>query len=373
MPHINGGPYAFARRGFGDFAGFLIAWGYWISVWTSNAAIAVSFVSSMSTFFPALNGNPAPSILTGLGAIWLLTWVNSRGVVASGRMQLVTTILKLIPLLVIALGGLFFIRFRNFVPFNISSQSDFSAITTTATTTFFAFLGIECATIPAKSVSNPEKTIPRATIIGTLITALVYMLGTFCLMGIIAPKDLQLSVTPFADAASRIWGNSARYWVSAGAAVATFGTLNGWLLIQGQLPAAVAADQLFPKVFSRENKKGVPAAGMIIGSLLVSGLMMMNYTKGLVERFRFLILLSTLTCLVPYLFSVAAYVIIRLENKSSDRKGFVSSLVLAAAAFIFGFWVIAGSGEETVYWGFLALLTGIPFYLWVTRNKKHDH
>jgi basic amino acid/polyamine antiporter, APA family len=372
LPNVNGGPYAYTRRGFGDFTGFLIAWGYWISVWTSNAAIAVSFVSALSTFVPVLNGNPAAAILTGLSAIWFLTWVNTRGIVATGRMQLVTTILKLIPLLMIAMGGLFYIRTANFFPLNISGHSNFSAITATAATTFFAFLGIECATIPARNVDNPARTIPIATMAGTIIVALIYILGTVSLMGIISPKELQLSVTPFADAAARIWGNQARYWIAAGAVMASFGTLNGWLLIQGQIPYATAKDHLFPAIFGKENKKGVPAVGIIIGSLLVSGLMMMNYSRGLVDQFRFLILLATLTCVVPYLFSMAAYLVIRLENKHTKSKSWVSSILLGSLAFIFAFWIIGGSGEEIVYWGFLLMIAGIPFYLWVSRNKKNN-
>ena len=371
FPGISGGPYAYTQKGFGHFAGFLMAWGYWISVWTANAALTVSFVGALSTFVPLLKDHAVPAILTGLGAIWFLTWINTRGILASGRMQLVTTILKLIPLLVISVGGLFFIHVAHFSPFNLSGQSDFSAITITASTTFFAFLGIECATIPAANVENPAKTVPLATMAGTILAALVYILGTFSLMGIIAPGELRNSVTPFADAGASIWGNAARYWIAAGAAIAAFGTLNGWILIQGQIPYATAKDRLFPAIFGRENKKGVPAAGIIIGSLLVSLLMMMNYTKGLVEQFRFLIMLSTLTCLVPYLFTVAAYAVITMKNKSLNRPR-AGSLILASLAFVFTFWVIAGTGQEIVYWGFLLLMTGIPFYVWVTRKNKNN-
>ncbi|MES1221384.1 MAG: amino acid permease, partial [Bacteroidota bacterium] len=166
LPGVNGGPYAYTRKGFGDFMGFLVAWGYWISTWTSIAALAVSFVSALSTFFPVLNGNPVAAIVVGLSVVWLLTWVNTLGIVTSGIVQLITTILKLLPLLIIAIGGLFFINFKNFAPFNISGHSSFSAITATAALTLFSFLGIECATIPAGNVDNPTKTVPRATMLG---------------------------------------------------------------------------------------------------------------------------------------------------------------------------------------------------------------
>ena len=373
MPSADGGPYAYSRKGFGDFAGFLVAWGYWISVWCTNATIAVALVSALSTFFPVLAANAVWAVLTGLGAIWLLTWVNAMGVVATGRVQLITTILKLLPLVIVAVGGLFFIRFSNFVPFNTSGSSNFSAITTTAALTFFAFLGLECATIPSGSVDKPEKTIPRATMIGTILATLVYILSTVSVMGMIPSKTLQHSVTPFADAAVIMWGSQAQYWVSAGVAIAAFGALNGWILIQGQVPAAIAKDKLFPPIFKKENKKGVPVLGIVIGSVLVSLVMMMNYTSSLVEQFRFLILLTTITTLLPYLFSTAAYVMIVLEKKYLHTNGLVQTIILSSLAFAYSLWAVAGSGQETVYWGFILMMAGIPFYVWIKlRNKNHS-
>ena len=371
MPTADGGPYAYSRKGLGDFAGFLVAWGYWISIWCTNAAIAVSLVSALSTFFPILTSNSLLAIVTGLGTIWFLTWINTLGIVASGKLQLLTTILKIVPLLLVAVGGLFFFKAANFLHFNISGVSNFSAITATATYTFFAFLGIECATIPSGSVIDPERTVPRATMLGTIITTLIYIISCVSIMGMIPEKDLQHSVTPFADAAVIIWGSSASYWVSAGVAMAAFGALNGWILIQGQIPYAISKDKLFPAVFAQKNKKGAPSRGIIIGSILVSVLMSMNYTKGLVDQFKFLVLLTTITVLVPYLFSTASYIIIKLENNYiKSGKGWIQAIVLATLAFLFSLWAIAGSGQEAVYWGFILLMAGVPFYVITLWNKK---
>jgi len=372
LPNISGGPYAYTRRGFGDFMGFLVAWGYWISIWCSNAAITVSIVSALSTFIPALNGNPYLSAITGLSMIWLLTWVNTRGVVTSGKMQLVTTILKIVPLALVAFVGIFFIKKEHFIPFNISNESDFSALTATAAMTLFAYLGLECATIPAANVANPEKTVPRATITGTSVATFIYILVTVSVLGIIPAKDLQQSVTPLADTAAVLFGQNARYWVSAGVVIAGFGALNGWIMIQGQIPAAIAKDKLFPPIFGRENKKGVPAYAILISSVLVSLLLMMNYTSGLVSQFKALILLSTLCSLVPYLFSMAAYLVIRIERKHIYKKDWIASVLLALGAFAFAFWAIAGAGQEIVYKGFLLLLAGVPFYIWINRNKQKE-
>ena len=370
LPHSSGGLYAYTNRGFGDFAGFLVAWGYWLSNVTSIAAITISLVGALSTFFPILATSKVVAASTGLGFIWLVTWINNRGVKTSGNLQLITTISKLIPLLVISFGGLFFIRFANFHPFNSSGTSVTDAISATAAITMFSFLGIECASIPAGSVLNPERNISRATILGLLIATLVYILSSISIMGIIPAKVLQHSVTPYADAAVIMFGSNARYWASGGVAVAVFGALNGWILIQGQFSYAVAEDKLFPGIFTRLNKKEAPYAGIIISSILVSVLMMMNYTKGLVEQFKFLILITTLNTLVPYVFCAAAYIVIKTEKKYINSGGWFSAITIASLAFAYSLWAIAGSGQDVVYYGFLLLLAGVPFYVWAVYKRK---
>ena len=370
LPGVNGGPYAYTHAGFGDFAGFIIAWGYWISVWVSNATLAVAFVSGLTTFSTILQQSRVLQVLTGLSAIWLLTWVNTRGLKTGGLMQLITTILKLLPLLFVAVGGIFFIHLNNFIPFNISGTSNMQAITASGALTFFAFLGVECASIPAGNVENPEKTVPRATMLGTVFTTLVYVLVTVTVMGIIPAEQLQKSATPLADAAAIIGGNAARYFVGAGVALAAFGALNGWILIQGQIPFAIAKDNLFPGVFKKENKRGAPAAGIIIGSVLVSVLMYMNYNDALVKQYTFLSLLATLTSLVPYLFCAGAYALITLANTGSGKANRPAAIAIAAISFAFSLWAVIGSGQQVVYWGFVLLMAGIPFYVWIIYMKN---
>ena len=365
----NGGPYAFAKAGFGDFIGFLVAWGYWISIWVSNAAIVVAFVSAMSVFFPQLASNSLLAVVTGMGAVWGLTWINSLGIRESGKLQLVTTLLKLIPLLVVILGGFFFFKLENFSPFNVSSETSLGAIAITATMTLYAFLGVESATIPAKNIENPEKNIPRATLMGTLITTLFYILGTTVVMGMIPAAVLAGSPSPYADAMDIISGEWGRDLVAAGAAIAAFGALNGWILVQGQVAGATAKDRLFPAVFSRLNRNGVPVYGIVIGSFLTSAVMLMGYTDGLVEQFRFIILLATLCCLVPYLFSMAAYVLLVIQRNTNTGLPAVQ-LAMGLAAFAFTIWAVYGAGEKAVYWGFLLLLAGIPLYIYMKWRQK---
>ena len=372
LPHSTGGPYAYTHSGFGNFAAFLVGWGYTLAVACANAAIAVSFVSALSTFFPILANNVVASVLTGLIAIWLLTYINTRGIIISGRMQLATTILKLLPLFIVAIVGLFFIHVKNFLPFNSSGTSVISAIAACASYTMFAFVGIESAVISSSSINDARNTASRATMLGLFICTIVYLLGSISVMGIIPQNTLEHSVTPFADAAAIMFGSSARYWVSAGIAVAAFGALNGWTLISGQILYAIAKDNLFPAMFAKENKKKVPYIGMITNSAMVSIFMIMNYSKGLAAEFKFLLLLSVILIFIPYVFSTTAYIVIRINTKKEHKKSQWATVV-AVLAFIYSLWTIIGSGAEAVYYGFIFLLLGIPVYVYMIYKNREQN
>lgn len=370
IPSADGGPYAFSKAGLGDFAGFLVGWGYLISVWTTNAAIAVSLVSALSTFFPILAQDGSIALATGLACLWLLTWVNTLGVFASGRVQLITTILKVVPLALVAIGGLLFLDLQNLLPFNMSGTSSWQAITATTTLTFFAFLGIECATIPSSSVEDPGQNISKATMRGVWIAAAIYVFSTAAIMGMIPASQLKISITPFADAAEKIYGHGAKYWVSAGAAIAAFGALNGFILVQGQMPFAMAKDKLFPAFFAKQNRKGVPVNGVIVSSIIITILMFMNNAKNLANQFKLLILLSTFFTLLPYLFTTVSYLIVRAKQATKYNSAkTVSAIAVSLLAFSFSMWMIIGSGQEIVYWGFIMLMMGVPFYVYMVYKK----
>jgi APA family basic amino acid/polyamine antiporter len=362
----TGGPYAYTRRAFGDFVGFQTAWGYWIAIWAGNAAIAVAFVSYLSTFWDALATNSLLAAAVALTAIWVLTWINAMGVHQGALVQAVTTVLKLLPLAAIATFGLFFIRSGNFEPFNPSGTSAFGAVTAAAALTLWAFIGLESATVPAEDVRDPDRTIPRSTIIGTVVVSLVYLLGTAAVMGVIPADVLAGSNAPFADAAREMFGGWAGDAVAIGAIVSAFGALNGWILLQGQVPMAAARDRLFPAAFARTGRGGAPVVGLVVSSVLVTVLMAMNYTRSLVDQFSFILLLATLTTLVPYAYSAMAQLMLLVTDRArfSGRRLAVDA-VIAVLAFAYSVWAIAGAGYEVVFKGFLLLLAGIPVYVWM--------
>jgi APA family basic amino acid/polyamine antiporter len=299
-----------------------------------------------------------------VGTIWLLTAVNLRGVREAGILQLVTTILKVLPLIAVGTLGLLAMNTANLTPFNPGGGSGFSAVTASATLTLWAFLGLESATIPAEQVRNPARTIPLATVVGTLVTAGIYLLSSAAVMGVLSAPALAASSAPFADAATRMWGSAAGKVVAAGAALAAFGVLNGWVLVQGQMPLAPARDGLFPAPFARMSRRDTPTFGLVLSSILATVLVAANYTRGLVGLFTFTALLATVTALLAYVGSSAGQILLIFRQPERfGGKGARTAVVVSAVAFVYSLWAIVGAGLDVVFWGGVLLAMGIPVYL----------
>ncbi len=362
-----GGPYAYSREAFGDCVGFLVAWMYWVALVGGIAAIAVAFASYLSALFPVIGTRPLFGALTALAAIWVLTLVNIAGVRSAGNVQIITTVLKLLPLLALAVFG-----FAHFDPQLMApgpqAGAPLHAISLSVAATLFAFIGVECATIPAAHVRNPEKTIPRAALLGTAIAAAVYIACTTAVMGLLPEAVLAHSQAPFADAGRLLWGHWAGWLIAGVAAISCFGAVNGWTLIAGQFPQAVARDGLFPAVFARDSRYGTPAPALLISALINSLLVLANFSHGMVALFTFIVLLTTLSTVVAYLFCAMADIV--LAHRSGKPVP-LRDTVFACAAFAFAVWAALGAGQEAVYWNFALLIIGIPLYVWQTRRSAH--
>ena len=188
-----GGPYAYVNLAFGPLTAFIVAWGYWISIWVGNAAIATGAVSYLTPMLPWIARVPGASAAVTLGVLWLLTLVNWYGIQASGWVQSVTTVLKVMPLLAIALLGLFTVRSGNIAAAHVVPLS-LSGTTAAATLTLWALLGLESATIPADKVRDPTRTIPAATLLGTVITAVICILACTTVLLLVPPQTLAQSL-----------------------------------------------------------------------------------------------------------------------------------------------------------------------------------
>jgi len=365
-----GGPYAYVHLAFGPLTAFIVAWGYWISIWVGNAAIATGAVSYLSPLMPWIADAPGASAAVTLIFLWLLTFVNWYGIRVSGWVQSVTTVLKLLPLLAVALLGLRVLRGSD-VSAATAVPISVSGVTAAATLTLWAMLGLESATIPADKVANPGRTIPVATLLGTVITALVCAFACTTVLLLVPPATLAESNAPFVDLAAQFWGTGAGKLVAVFASISAFGALNGWILLQGELPSAMAKRGEFPSIFARESSRRTPGFALCFGSVLVTLLILANYQKSMVKIFTFMILLSTTACLVLY--AVCSLALLRLQWKGQLRGARPGTLPLAIVGILataYSLWAIVGAGAQAVLWGAGLLVLGLPLYFWFTRSAR---
>ena len=375
----DGGPYAYARVAFGNRLGFANAWSYWITAWAGNAAIAVGWVLYVEEFINK-DHTRIWSVLLVLAGLWIPAAINLSGVKNMGSVQVVTTIIKFAALAFMSTVGLFFIKSANYTPWNVSGESAVSAIGGGMAIALFSYLGVETAAVAAAKVRDPDRNIPRATILGTLATAVVYMLSLTAVFGILPNSTLQKATAPFSDAANAIFGGT---WAGNVMAIAViisgFGALNGWTMICAEMPLAAAKDGLFPGQFKRISKNGVPAYGIIASTVLASIAMIINYigSSG-ATVFTTLVLMTGITAAIPYAFSALAQLKWRwIDHRTMETPRFARDMIVAALSLVFSvlfIWYSRNTGNSFwVYWApfFLAagaLLLGIPVYL---AQRRH--
>jgi basic amino acid/polyamine antiporter, APA family len=370
----DGGPYAYSRVAFGNKLGFANAWSYWITAWAGNAAIAVGWVLYVEVFINK-GHHRWGSVLLVLIGLWLPALVNLTGVKNMGAVQVVTTILKFVALAFMSTVGLFYIDRAHFTPWNVSGDSAVAAIGGGMAIALFSYLGVEVAAVAANKVRDPDRNIPRSTILGTLATAVVYMLSLTAVFGIVANPILQNSTAPFSDAVNIMFGGTGWGKVMAVVVIISgLGALNGWTMICAEMPLAAARDGLFPERFKRMSSRGVPAFGIIASTVLASIAMGINYLgSGGATVFTTLVLMTGITAAIPYAFSALAQIKWRLvDRRELHGARFVRDMIIAVLSVIFSvlfIWYSRNTGNSFfVYWApfFLAggaLLLGIPVYL----------
>ncbi|HTE55557.1 MAG TPA: amino acid permease [Kofleriaceae bacterium] len=353
-----GGPYAYTRIAFGEVAGFLMAWSYWISCWCGVAAIAVAAAGSLGALFPALIATPWRAAGSALVALWLATAVNLIDLRAVGSTQVTTVILKVVPLLVIVLAGLPHVEPARLVPSIDAGGSWWSAAAATAALTMWAFQGLESATIPADQVTDAARLIPRATWIGTALAGLVTIAACSVVLGLIAPADLRGSTAPFADAATLLWGSWGGRVFAAVATISCLGALNGWVLVQGQIPAAAARDGLFPARLAPSRPDAPPRLAVLISSGLATALVIAFFSSSLVSVFSASVLLATAAALLPYLMSAAAA--LRLRDRLDGRRR--GTIPIAIGALLYSAWALWGTGARALWWFAGLMAAGAVIY-----------
>lgn len=357
-----GGPFDYIAAAFGPMAGFFVMWSYWISQWVTNAAIAIGLVSYMSPFAPEFFARPLVGPAIAIGIVILITCIAIRGVRAAGAVQITTTVLKILPLaaviltvfIVLGSGDSSAATSANVAPTAIALP----AIAGAAALALWPIQGFESGSVPASRVIDPGKTIPRAILVGTFVVGVLYILVTLAVF-LLLPSDVAANSTaPLADLISSVWGTGAGQLVAAFAMISALGALNGWVLLQAEVQLVLAERGLFPKIFARLNRAGMPVYAHLLGCALAVSLIAMNMSSGMIQIYTFIILLATVAVLVLYLAGA-------LTMLALLARGQAKGAVLTAAAglgTIYAVWSFYGAGLEASLWGAALLATGIPVY-----------
>src|SRR5499425_1991917 len=352
----DGGPYAYARVAFGNRLGFANAWSYWITAWAGNAAIAAGWVLYVEHFINK-GQNKFFSVLLVLAGLWIPGAINLSGVKNMGSVQAVTTVIKFAALAFVSVVGLFYIKSANFTPWNISKESTISAIGAGMAIALFSYIGVETVSVAAGKVRNPDRNIPRATVLGTLSVAVVYMLSLTVVFGIVPSAKLASGSAPYSEAVNAMFGGT---WAGNVMAVAViisgFGALNGWVMISAEMPLAAARDGLFPERFKRMSRRGVPAFGIVVSAVLSSAAVIVNYLGSSGPTvFTTLILMTGITAAIPYGFSALAQLKWRLaDRREMHTPRFARDMIVAVLSLVFSIlfiWYSRNTGQSFwVYW-----------------------
>jgi APA family basic amino acid/polyamine antiporter len=359
------GPYAYLRSTLGEWPAFIALWCYWISCWVTNSALAVGVVGYLANAVPAF-ASVGPLALA-LGLLWLFIGANLLGVSAGGRVQVVTTALKLVPMVVvIALGSWLLLAdpgaYTRHPP---SAPIEFGSMLAASTIALYAMLGVESAAVPAGRVRDAATTIPRATMVGTLLTAAVYVAVSGIAIALIPEAELAASQAPFADLLDRLLGAGSGRWLSVFVVVSGLGALNGWILLTGELTRTMASHDMLPRSLSRTNRRGAPAAGLLVTGLLATAMVLMNFSKSLVEGFTFLTLVVTAAALPMYLFCAIALVVLWKRGEHAASRDL---LVLGLAGSAYSVFAFVGMGREPFLWGLALAAAGVPVYALLRRR-----
>jgi basic amino acid/polyamine antiporter, APA family len=368
------GPYAYTQRAFGRGTSFYVMWCYWFSTWVTNATIATGVVGYLSILVPSLQATAWLPPAVALSLLWLFVLINCLGIRTAAWIQMVTTVLKLLPQAGIIILGVWQLVLHPsvyvaHVPPNPASLHEMLGASTLA---LFAMLGIECATIPAGKVIDPARTIPRATIVGTLVTALIYLCISIVPMLLIPQAQLSASNAPFADLFAQFLGTQYGRWLALFIVVSGLGALNGWTLVVGELTQVFAKHGDFPAALGTVNSRATPMRAFVLTGVAASVTLWFNYDASMAKVFTFLSVLVTASNLPLYL-AGSLGVLVLWKRGEIGRVGRREVLWIAAAplAAAYCVWAFAGAGAKPLLLGLVLAALGIPFHLWASWSRRN--
>jgi arginine:agmatine antiporter len=363
----QGGPYAYARDFLGPYAGFQTNYVYWFGNWIGNIAIAVAAIGYLAELVPGITHPPGSFLATAI-LIWVLTFANILGPRVVGQLETWTMALALVPILAIAiLGWLWFDPQLFLAGWNVSGESDMHAVSRAASMALWAYMGIESAAVSAGVIENPTRNVPLATLIGLALAAVVYVLSSSVIMGLLPNEELRSSHAPFAEAARIAIGAPGAILISICAVLKSVGSLGGWMLLVGQSAQAAAHDGMFPRVFARLNANGVPGIGLAIVAVLMTIVLFATTSPTLADQFNHIVDLAVILIIVPYVYSAVAIVKVIYDRKL-PRRTFQLYKWIALTAVVYCLWAVIGGDPETVVHALVALLISVPLYPFFIRS-----
>jgi arginine:agmatine antiporter len=363
----QGGPYAYARDFLGPYAGFQTNYVYWFGNWIGNIAIAVAAIGYLAELVPGITHPPASVVATAI-LIWLLTFANILGPRVVGALETWTMALALVPILAIAFFGWLWFDPQLFLAgWNVSGGSDMHAVSRAASMALWAYMGIESAAVSAGVIENPSRNVPLATLIGLGLAAVVYVLSSSVIMGLLPNEELRNSHAPFAEAARIAIGATGAVVISVCAVLKSVGSLGGWMLLVGQSAQAAANDGMFPRVFARLNANGVPGVGLVIVAVLMTIVLVATMSPTLADQFNHIVDLAVILIIVPYVYSAVAVVKV-VYDKGLPRATFQLYKWIALAAVAYCLWAVIGGDPDTVVRALVALLISVPLYPFFIRS-----
>lgn len=369
----TGGPYVYCKEAFGKMWGFIIGFIYWSSTMVSVGAIVVATTGYLGFIFPALDASsPEYSknlvLIVELLTVWVFAGINLWGIHNAGVVQFILTVIKIIPLILISLFGLTHVSLANISYHPLMTENGFSAIGSAAALTFWAFVGLEAATIPAENTRG-SKDIFIATVFGTLVTGIIYFVSTFVLLGLIPEAQLATSQFPFATAGTMIFGSHAAIIVTLCAIASGLGALNSTILLQGQVVFAAARDRMFPKTFAKLSKHDVPVHAQLLSCGLISVLLLLTAKPTILKQFDFVAMLATLLTLFTYLATSIAELKFNFEVKKNFIKVMLRrATLIGLLAALYALWMIAHFEFDVIITSLIITALCIPIYYFTVRK-----
>ena len=353
-----GGLAAYAEDAYGKNGYFQVFFLYFLSLAIANVAVAISALGYLSSFFPGLTATPIATALGVIALLWVTTVANFGGPSLTGKIGSVTVWGVILPVGFLALAGWIWFSADTFAAaWNPKGISIAEGMGSSIALTLWAFLGMESASQNASAVENPKRDVPLACMFGTLGAAVIYILSTAVIQGIVPNAELAESTGPFGLAYAKMFNPVVGQIVMALAVMACVGSLLGWQFTLASTAKDAADSKLFPAVFSKATGAGAPIVGMVIMGVLQSLMALMTISPDLNQQFSALVNLAVVTNVLPYVIALSALWVMMRDAKVTDGTRKMNSFV-AVVALLYSIYALWASGKDAVMGGMLVLAIG---------------